>query len=96
MKLFPKDFVRELNTKNLDNSPSLITIIHMTLSTKWLRGYRILTIDVTAKFCVRTEQQHNGCSISSLTLANTPKVLNNDSEDNSLSFPMVYYTAPNR
>jgi hypothetical protein len=34
MELLPKDFVPELNTKKLDNSPSFLTITHMTLSTK--------------------------------------------------------------
>jgi hypothetical protein len=33
MELFLKDFVLELNTKNLGNSPSFLTITHMTLST---------------------------------------------------------------
>jgi hypothetical protein len=36
MKLFPKEFVPELNTKNLGNSTSLLTITHTTLSTKCL------------------------------------------------------------
>jgi hypothetical protein len=51
MELFSKDYVPELNTKNLDNSPSFLTITHMTLSAKWFRCYRILTIDVAAEFC---------------------------------------------
>jgi hypothetical protein len=56
MELFSKDFVPELNTNNLVNSPSFLTITHMTLSAKWFRCYRILVIDVAAKFCIRTEQ----------------------------------------
>jgi hypothetical protein len=55
MELFPKDFVPELNTKNLGNSPSFLTISHMTLSAKRFRCYRILTIDVAAEFCFWTE-----------------------------------------
>jgi hypothetical protein len=31
MELFPKEFVPELNTKNLGNSTSFQTITHMTL-----------------------------------------------------------------
>jgi hypothetical protein len=49
--LFPREFVPELNTKNLENSPSFLTITHTTLSTKQFRSYRILTIDVPAEFC---------------------------------------------
>jgi hypothetical protein len=51
MELFPKEFVIKLNTKNLGNSISFLTITHTTLSTKWFRKYRILTIDVAAVFC---------------------------------------------
>jgi hypothetical protein len=51
MRLFPKEFVLELNTKNLGNSTSFLTITHMTLSAKWFRKYRILTIDIAAIFC---------------------------------------------
>jgi hypothetical protein len=34
MELFPKEFVPELNTKNMGNSANFLTITHMTLSTK--------------------------------------------------------------
>jgi hypothetical protein len=77
------------------NSLSFLTITHTTLSAKQFRSYGILTIDVAAEFCIRTEQRYNGSSISSLGLAETPDVPNIVLEDNSLSFPMVRYTAPN-
>jgi hypothetical protein len=51
MKLLPKDFVPELNTKNLGNSTSILTITHMTMSAKRFISYGILTIDVAAEFC---------------------------------------------
>jgi hypothetical protein len=35
MDLFPGEFVLELNTKYLGNSPSFPTITHTTLSAKW-------------------------------------------------------------
>jgi hypothetical protein len=70
MELFPKDYILELNTKNLGNSPRFLIITHMTLSAKRFRSY--------------------GFSISSLGLAETPKVLNTVSVDNSLIFPMVH------
>jgi hypothetical protein len=49
MELVSKDFVLELNTKNLGNSTSLITITHITLSAKRFISYGILTIDIAAK-----------------------------------------------
>jgi hypothetical protein len=41
MELFPKDFVLELNTKNMSNSPSFLTITHTTLSVlgMWAKGH---------------------------------------------------------
>jgi hypothetical protein len=90
MELFPKDFVPELNTKNLDTSPIFLTITHTTLSTRRFRCYGILTIDAAAEFCTWTEQRHNGSSISRLGLAETPEVLNIISKYNTLSFPMVH------
>jgi hypothetical protein len=51
MELFPKKFVPELNTKNLGNSTSFLTITHTTLSTKRFRKYGILMINVAAVFC---------------------------------------------
>jgi hypothetical protein len=90
MELFPKEFVLELNTTNLGNSTSFLTITHMTLSAKWFRKYGISTIDVAAEFCSWTEQQQNRSSFSSVGLAETPKVPNTVSKGNSLSFPMVH------
>jgi hypothetical protein len=49
-----------------------------------------LTIDIAAECCTWIEQQHNGSSISSIGLAETPEVPNTISEDNSLSFPMAH------
>jgi hypothetical protein len=51
MELFPKEFVLELNRKNLGNSTSFLTITHTTMSAKRFRKYRILTIHVIAVFC---------------------------------------------
>jgi hypothetical protein len=90
MELFSKDSVPELNTKNLANSPSFLTITHITLSAKWFRSYGILMIDVAAELCFWTEQRKNGSLISSLGLAETPKVSNTISIYNSLSFLMVH------
>jgi hypothetical protein len=89
-ELFPKDSVPELNTKNLGNSRSFLTITHTTLSAKWFRSYGILTINVAAEFCFWTEQRQNGSLVSSLGLAETPEVLNTILVDNSLRFPMAH------
>jgi hypothetical protein len=51
MDLFLREFVLELNTKNLGNSPIFLTITHMALSAKRFRSYGISTIDVAAEFC---------------------------------------------
>jgi hypothetical protein len=83
MELFLKDFVPELNTKNLGNVA------------RRFRSYGILMIDVAAEFCTWIEQRHNRSSIPSLGLAETPEVPNTVSEVNSLSFPMVHQMAPN-
>jgi hypothetical protein len=90
MELFPKDFVPELNTKNLGDSPSFLTITHTTLSTKRFRSYRILTINIIVELCFWTEQQKNGSSVSSLGLAKTMEVPHTVLVGNSLSFPMVH------
>jgi hypothetical protein len=55
MELFPRDYVLELNTNKLGNSPSFLIITHKTLFTKRFRSYGILTIDVTAEFHFWTE-----------------------------------------
>ncbi len=76
MELFPKEFIPGLNTKNLGNSTSFLTITHTTLSAKQFRIYGILLIDIAAEFCSWTEQQQNGFSISSLGMAETLEVPN--------------------
>jgi hypothetical protein len=88
--LFPKEFVPELNTKNLGNSTSFLTTTHMTLSAKQFRKYRILTIDIAVVFCFWTEQWWNESSISRLGLAETPEVPNTILEGNSHNFPLVH------
>jgi hypothetical protein len=55
-ELLPKDFVPELNTENLGNSTSFLTITHMTLSAKCFISYGILTIDIAAEFFSWTDQ----------------------------------------
>jgi hypothetical protein len=95
MDMFPREFVLELNTKNLGNSPIFLTIAHTTLSTKRFRSYGISTIDVAAEFCFWTEQRWNGSSIFHLGLAETPEVPNTISDDNSLTFLMVHQMAIN-
>jgi hypothetical protein len=89
MELFPKEFVPELNIKNMGNSYSFLTITHTTPSAKQFRKYGILTIDVAAVFYFWTEQRWNGSSISRLGLAETLEVPNTVSKGNSLNFPMV-------
>jgi hypothetical protein len=51
MDLFPREFILELNTKHLGNTPRFLTITHTTLSAKRFRSYGILTIDISAEFC---------------------------------------------
>jgi hypothetical protein len=89
MELFPEEFVPKLNTKNLGNSTSFLTITYMTLSAKRFRKYGILMIDIAAILCSWTEQRRNGSSIFRLGLAETLEVPNIVSEGNSLNFPMV-------
>jgi hypothetical protein len=90
MELFPKEFVPELVTKNLENSMSFLTITHMTMSATRFRRYGILTINITVIFCFWTEQRRDESSISRLGLVETLEVLSTISGDNSLSFPMVH------
>jgi hypothetical protein len=89
-ELFQKEFVPELNTKNLGNSTSFLTITHMTLSAKQFRKYGSLMTDVAAVFCFWTEQQRNRYSIANLRLVDTLEVLNTIPEGNSLYFPMIH------
>jgi hypothetical protein len=88
MGLFNHNSVPELNTKNMDNSPSF-------LSVKRFRSYRILKIDFAADFCFWTEQRLIGTQLLGLGLADTPKVPNTVMVGNSLRFPMVHNMAPN-
>jgi hypothetical protein len=60
MGLFGYNCVLELNTKNMGNSPSFLSVTHTILSTKWFRGNRILKIDFAADFCFWAEQRMNG------------------------------------
>jgi hypothetical protein len=57
MELLLKDSIPELNTKNMGNSTSFLTITHMTMSARQFISYGILTIDVAAEFCSWTEQR---------------------------------------
>jgi hypothetical protein len=57
IELFPKDSIPELNTTKLGNSPSFLTISHMTLFAKRFRSYGILTTDIAAEFHFWTEPQ---------------------------------------
>jgi hypothetical protein len=56
MEQFLKEFVPELNTKNLGNSASFLTTMQTTSSAKRFRENGILTINVAAEFCPWTEQ----------------------------------------
>jgi hypothetical protein len=59
-RLFGYNSVPELNTKNMGNSPSFLSVTHTILSAKQFRSYRISKIDFAADsfFCV--EQRLNG------------------------------------
>jgi hypothetical protein len=87
--MFLKEFVLELNTNNLGNSTSFLSITHTTMSAKWFRKYGNLMTDVAVVFYFWTEQRRDGSSISTLGLAETLEVPNTISEGNSLNFPMV-------
>jgi hypothetical protein len=71
MDLFPREFVLELNNKNLGNSPRFSTIPHMTLSPKWFRSYGILTIDVATEFC---SGQNSGGTDLQFSILDWPKL----------------------
>jgi hypothetical protein len=57
MEQLLKDFVLELNTKNLGNSTRFLTITHMTRYARRFISYGILTIAIAAEFCSWTEQR---------------------------------------
>jgi hypothetical protein len=88
------EFVLELNTKNLGNSPSFLTITHATLSAKRFTSYGISAIDVAAEFCSGQNSGGTDLQFFCLGLAETPEVPNTVSDSNSLIFPMVHKTAP--
>jgi hypothetical protein len=60
MGLFSYNSVPELNTKNMGNSPSFLSVTHTILSAKRFRSYRILKIDFAADFCFWAAQRLNG------------------------------------
>jgi hypothetical protein len=60
MGLFSHNSVPELNTKNMGNSSSSLSITHTIPSAKRFRSYRILKIDFAADFCFWAEQRLNG------------------------------------
>jgi hypothetical protein len=93
--LFGCDPVLEMNTKNLGNSSSFLSITHMTLSAKRFRCYGIWKIDFATEFCFWTEQRLNGTQLLDFGLAETLEVLNTITVGNSLSFLMIHKTAPN-
>jgi hypothetical protein len=93
--LFSYDSVPELNTKNMGNSPSFLSITHMTLTAKRFRSYRISKIDFAIDFCFWTKLWLNGTQLLGLGLAENPKVMNTIMVGNFLSFPMVHNMAPN-
>jgi hypothetical protein len=51
MGLFGYDSVPELNTKNLSNSPNILSVTHLTVSAKWFRSYGISKINFAVEFC---------------------------------------------
>jgi hypothetical protein len=51
MGWFGCDSVLELNTKNLENPLSFLSITHITVSAKQFRSHGISKIDFAAKFC---------------------------------------------
>jgi hypothetical protein len=71
MDLFPREFVPELNTKNMGNSPSFLTITHTTLPAKWFRSYGISTIDVADEFC---SSQNSGGTDLQFSVSDWPKL----------------------
>jgi hypothetical protein len=94
MELFPMDSVLEMNTKNLGNSPSFLTIIHMTPSTKRFRSYDISNFDFATEFCFWTEQRLSRTQLSGLGLTKSLEVPNTIMVGNSLGFLMVHHMAP--
>jgi hypothetical protein len=94
-ELFGHNSVPVLNSKNMGNSPSFLSVTHTILSAKRFRCYRISKIDFAADFCFWTEQRLNRTQPLGLGLAETSIVPNTIMVVDSLSFPMVYNMAPN-
>jgi hypothetical protein len=94
MELFLMDSVLELNTKILGNNPIFLSITHITLSIKRFGCYDVSKFDFAAEFCFWPEQRLNRAQLLGLGLTETLEVLNTITVGNSLSFPMVHYTAP--
>jgi hypothetical protein len=93
IELFQMDSVLELNTKNLGNYPSFLTISHMTPSAKQFRSYGISKFDFAVEFCFRTEQRLNRSQLLGLGLTETLEVPNTIMVGNSLSFTTVHNMA---
>jgi hypothetical protein len=79
----------------LGNSPSFSSVTYPALSDSWFRSYGILQIDFAAEFFFWIERRLNGTELLGIGLAETLEVPNTITVANSLSFPMVYNTAPN-
>jgi hypothetical protein len=94
-RLFCFNSVPEMNTKNMDNSPSFLSVTHTILSAKRFRCYWISKIDFAADFCFWTEQRLILTQLLGLGLAETQKVPNTIMVGKSLIFPMVYNMASN-
>jgi hypothetical protein len=60
MGLFDYNSVLKMNTKNMGNSPSFLSVTHTILSAKRFRSYRILKIDFAADFRFWAAQRLNG------------------------------------
>jgi hypothetical protein len=95
MGLFSYNSVPKLNTKNMGNSPSFLSVTHKILSAKRFRSYRILKIGFAADLYFWAEQRLNGTQLLGLGLAETPKVPITIMVGKSPSFPMVHSMAPN-
>jgi hypothetical protein len=94
--LFGWDSSPGMNTKNLENSPILPSVTYSASSDQRFRRYGILKIDFAADFCFWTELHLNGTQLLGLGLVETTEVPNTIMVADSLIFPMVHNTAPNR
>jgi hypothetical protein len=71
MDLFPREFVPQLSTKNMGNSPSFPTITHTTLSSKRFRCYGISMINAAAEFY---SGQNSGRTDLQFSVSDWPKL----------------------